>query len=231
MKPASLAVIKVGGSLLDWPQLPERLTAFLGAGHEASRADRTVLIVGGGRAVDVIRTLDVIHRLGERTAHELALHALDLTAAILAALVPGSIVVDRMVSLFEAWEGTLFPILAPRRVLDEIERSSIDPLPASWEVTSDTIAARIAVHLEAQCLVLLKSAALPPSMTLDDAARHGLVDLMLPLAARSLPRVEYVNLRDPSVQPCQLFPVPGGRVDRTPEARVAEERATKPRVS
>ena len=62
-------------------------------------------------------------------------------------------------------------------------------------MTSDTIAARIAVFLEAGLLVLLKSAPLPAGATREDAARLGLVDPMLPSVARSIPRVEYVNLR------------------------------------
>ncbi len=213
MKPASLAVIKVGGSLFDWPLLPARLTVFLDAIEERGRGDRPVLIAGGGLAVDAIRTLDEIHRLGDDTAHQLAMRALDLTAMILAALVPGSIVIDRIESLTEVWKASSIPILSPRRVLADIELAHHNALPASWEVTSDTIAARVAVHLEAECLILLKSAPWPASSnshdassTLEDAARLGLVDSMLPAAARSLLRVEYLNLRGPSLEPRLLLP-------------------------
>jgi len=206
VKPVSLTVIKVGGSLLDWPLLPERLTAFLDASQDCGRVDRIVLIAGGGPAVDVIRALDQIHRLGDETAHQLALHALDLTGTILATLLPGSILVDRIESLVEVWKREAIPILAPRKVLDEIDLARSDPLPSSWEVTSDTIAARVAVHLEAECLVLLKSAPVPASSTLDEAVRLGLIDRVLPEVARSLTRVEYLNLRGPSLEPCLLIP-------------------------
>jgi len=206
VKPVSLTVIKVGGSLLDWPLLPERLTAFLDASQDGGRVDRIVLIAGGGPAVDVIRALDQIHRLGDETAHQLALHALDLTGTILATLLPGSILVDRIESLVEVWKREAIPILAPRKVLDEIDLARSDPLPSSWEVTSDTIAARVAVHLEAECLVLLKSAPVPASSTLDEAVRLGLIDRVLPEVARSLTRVEYLNLRGPSLEPCLLIP-------------------------
>jgi 5-(aminomethyl)-3-furanmethanol phosphate kinase len=204
--PASLTVVKVGGSLFDWPLLPSRLTAFLKATHERGGASRIVLIAGGGAAVDMIRSLDRIHRLGDQAAHELALHALDLTAKVLASMVSGTVPVDRIELLSEVWNRGLIPILAPRRMLGENAHYEHDRLPASWEVTSDTIAAWVAIYLHAERLVLLKSKSLPAASTLDDAARDGLVDPMLPTAARSLARVEYLNFRDLSSEPCVLVP-------------------------
>jgi aspartokinase-like uncharacterized kinase len=207
----SLAVIKVGGSLLDWPALPGRLTAFLDGRRTSKPAERLVLIAGGGPAADLIRTLDRIHGLGDRTAHVLALHALDLTAILLAAIVPGSSAVDRIEALTGAWDAGTVPILAPRPILSMIDRlgsgSGLDRLPASWDVTSDSIAARIAVYLEADALILLKSASLPPgaSRDKDTAARLGLVDPTFPAAARAVPRVAYFNLREPEAEPEDLL--------------------------
>jgi len=204
--PSTLTVVKVGGSLFDWPELPRRLAAFLAYRRTIVPPAHTVLIAGGGPAVDVLRALDRIHELGDEPAHQLALHALDLTAVILAALVPGSIVVDRIESLDGAWDARSILILAPRRSISELARTARAPLPATWDVTSDTIAARLAEALGAQCLILLKSAPLPPAASRRDAARLGLVDPMFPAVARSLPRVEYLNLREPSLDPCLLPP-------------------------
>ena len=103
--------------------------------------------------------------------------------------------VDRLDKLAAARDGASVAILAPRNVLTEIERRGAAPLPASWDATSDTIAARIAAHLEARSLVLLKSTSVPAGATREDAARLGVVDPMFPVAARSIPRVEIVNLR------------------------------------
>ncbi len=201
----TLAVVKVGGSLFDWPDLPFRLTAYLGARRAIHPTERTVLIAGGGPAADWIRTLDRIHRLGDEAAHGLALHALDLTAVVLVRLVAGSIVCDCLEMLPAAWDSQSIPILAPRKVLLEIDRDSPDPLPATWQVTSDAIAARIAVFLEASSLVLLKSAPLPQDATRQDAARLELVDPVFASVARSIPRVEYVNLRSDLLN-CRLLP-------------------------
>jgi aspartokinase-like uncharacterized kinase len=202
----TLTVTKVGGSLLDWPLLPRRLSAFLTRRRDFVPSERMVLIAGGGAAADVVRALDRTHELGGQRAHELALHALDLTAHVLAQLVPGSTVVVRIAALDDAWSAGSIPIIAPRRALRELEQSGIAPLPASWAVTSDSISARIAVALRAGCLVLLKSAPLPANATRAEAARLGLVDPMLPNVAQPLTRVEYLNLREPSLDPRLLPP-------------------------
>ena len=89
VSPGPILVVKLGGSLLDWPEWPARLLAFL-----ATRPGRrAVLVVGGGRFADALRELDRLHALGEERSHVLALHALDLTAEVAAALLPGAAVV------------------------------------------------------------------------------------------------------------------------------------------
>ena len=70
-----LVVIKVGGSLFDWPDLPHRLAAFLdqSRGQEPCFREQAVLIAGGGPFADVIRTMDQVHDPGDekRTAWRL----------------------------------------------------------------------------------------------------------------------------------------------------------------
>ncbi len=62
-----LVVIKVGGSLFDWPELPRRLAAFLdrNRSHEPCLREQAVLIAGGGPFADIIRTMDKTHSLGD----------------------------------------------------------------------------------------------------------------------------------------------------------------------
>ena len=183
-------VIKVGGSLLDLPALPSRLLAYL-AGRSG---ERQVLVVGGGGAADWVRDLDRVHGLGEETAHALAMRALDLTAYALAAAVPGLDVVDHPRDLGACWAAGRTPIFCPRRLLDEDDRVAPDPLPHSWDVTSDSIAARVARCLRARELVLLKSVSLPTGVDLAEAARLGLVDPAFPAVVSGLV-VTLVNLR------------------------------------
>ena len=205
MTRSSLTVIKVGGSLFDWPELPRRLTELIDAQQSADPEERLLLIAGGGAAADMVRTLDRVHRLGEETAHRLALHAMDLSAIILAELLPGTVPVHSLDTLRAVWSVGSIPVVAPRLILVEVERSGQDGLPASWDVTSDTIAAWTALHLGADRLIFLKSAPLPLGTTRLEAARLGLVDPMLPIVAGPLSRVEYLNLRERGSEP-QFLP-------------------------
>jgi aspartokinase-like uncharacterized kinase len=186
-------VLKVGGSLFDWPDLPGCLSEALS--ERLAAGQRMVVLAGGGPAVDFVRALDRTFDLGDRAAHHLALRSLDLTAHVLAALVPGLDVVDELAALDTVWERRRIPILAPRRFLDEHDSRSPSPLPHTWDVTSDTIAARVAVWLGARDLILLKSTSLPPDTDRREAARLGLVDPLFPETSRDLERVWYINVR------------------------------------
>jgi aspartokinase-like uncharacterized kinase len=192
-----VTVIKVGGSLLEWPELPRRLAAFLDDHRRDGDLSTShyTLMAGGGLAADLIRTMDQIHGLGDERAHRLAIDALDLNARILAAILPGCLVVEGPEELHLACDHGQIAVLAPSRFLEELDDRRPDPLPASWDVTSDSIAARIAVGLNASRLVLLKSACLPPGAGRADAAKLGLVDPFFPVAARELTIVEYICLR------------------------------------
>ena len=191
--PGRIVVAKVGGSLLAWPPLPDRLARFVD--DRRGRGERLVLIAGGGGAADWVRDVDRLHALGDEVAHALAVRSLDLTARVLAALVADSEVVRTFDEVDGCWRSRRVPILAPRLVLDD-DRSSPDPLARNWDTTTDTIAARVAVLLHADELVLLKSAGLPPGTTRDEAARLGIVDAAFPRASRGLSSVVVVNLRE-----------------------------------
>jgi 5-(aminomethyl)-3-furanmethanol phosphate kinase len=204
MTPACSSVIKVGGSLFDWPEFRRRMTDFLNNREAVDRDGRIVLIAGGGPAADVVRALDRVHAIGESTAHRLALRAMDLTAVILAALLPGTVGVQSVEDMATVWSTGAIPVLAPRLPIEQWERSGDNSLPASWDVTSDSIAAWLACHLAADRLILIKSAPLPAGTDRRLAARLGLVDPMFPIVARPLHRVEYLNLREPACQPRNL---------------------------
>jgi aspartokinase-like uncharacterized kinase len=186
-------VIKVCGSLFDWPDLPRYVASSLE--ERQATGDRLVLLAGGGQAADLVRDLDRTFGLGDLRAHRLALRSLDLTAHLLAEMIPGLDVVEAIPALAVVWERERIPVFAPRRWLDEVDAVSADPLPPSWDVTSDAIAARLASVLGADELVLLKSAPLPSGCSRREAARLGLVDPVFPDVSRTLARVVYLDYR------------------------------------
>jgi aspartokinase-like uncharacterized kinase len=192
MNEAGPVVIKVGGSLLSWPELPRRLGEFL----RSKATEHLVVVVGGGPLVESIRVLDRTHHLGETRSHSLALQTMDITAHLLASLIEGLTMVDRSVQLASTWSRGGVAVFAPRQFMEIIDARSDAPLPETWETTSDSIAARIAVHLGASSLFLLKSCSPGGLRSVDELASAGLVDPRFPEASRGLAIVNLVNLRE-----------------------------------
>jgi aspartokinase-like uncharacterized kinase len=198
----SLAVVKVGGSLYDWPELGPQLRAWLWQ-QDAPWSD-VLIVPGGGPTANVIRDFDRLHQLGEERAHWLALDALRLNAAFLATLLPGTNVIghwEEVPAQDRDWgkrplrtailDAASFAVWDGRAHLDA-------GLPPCWAVTSDAIAARAAVVYEADHLVLLKSVTVPQGMSWEEAGERGYVDTMFAQVLRQASAnlcVRAVNLR------------------------------------
>jgi len=184
-------VVKVGGSLLDLPDLAKRVRCWLEAQSEAHQ----VLIVGGGRLVEQVRQ----SRAGDEVAaHWLCVDLMRLTAEFLHDRLPEMPLVEDFSELQNrlALPGrTLFSVANWLRQ-QELQQAGTR-LPQSWEVTSDAIAARLAVVLGADELVLLKSAQpeFLPSGDMAALSETGFVDLMCGRLAGELPPWRVVDLR------------------------------------
>jgi 5-(aminomethyl)-3-furanmethanol phosphate kinase len=179
-------LIKIGGSLYDWPLLAERLRALL----KRLEQTRVILFPGGGAGADAIRICDKVHRLGEEAAHWLALRALTVNAYFLQALLPGIPVLARP-------DNQLIAIVDPY-AFAKADEASPGRLPHGWEVTSDSLAVRAAHVLGAHELLLLKSISLRAGTSWLEAARMGFVDAFFPVALAAAPglQVHAVNLRE-----------------------------------
>lgn len=163
-------VVKVGGSLFDHPALGPGLRDFV----EGLHGD-VLLVAGGGGVADAVRKLDRVHGLGEERAHRLALRSLAVTGAFLTAL-----------------------RFASRLNVLDCERFALDDpaLPHTWDVTTDSIAARAAAVFGASRLILLKSVDIPTGTPWDVAAANGWVDAHFPsLVSGAAFAVEVVNFR------------------------------------
>ena len=182
-------VVRLGGSLLDWAAWPTQFRVWL----ESQSPAKTMLLVGGGQFVETIRKLDRTHQLGETKSHWLCIKALRLSAALAAELLSP---IAFMPKPFEMDCPDLS--LADVDFLMELDASkSVRPLPQTWDVTSDSIAARAATLFQADELVLLKSTLPERSGSLRGYAEAGYVDPHFPICAKSIPRIRFVNLRHP----------------------------------
>jgi aspartokinase-like uncharacterized kinase len=186
---SSVAVVKLGGSLLNVPDLPRRLERLLSAHSET----RPVLIVGGGAPVDGVRDWARAFSLGEAAAHELALQAMDLTATLATKILPRASIVASFDEAKEAWADGALPVFSPWS--SDLRASILSSLPQSWAVTSDSLAAWTAIQWQAEALWLLKSINSPVGIGWHEAAGQGVVDEFFPVLSARLSQIFWCNLR------------------------------------
>ncbi len=184
---APTAVVKLGGSLLDLPDLAQRLDQL-----RPEWGLRPLMIVGGGAAADLVRAWDQLYGLGEERAHWLALDSLALTARLLATLWPATCVARR--GEYEAvWGEGRVPLV---NAWEWFEASLAEQAPApphTWETTTDTIAAWIAAITGAESLWLLKSVPGPASIA--EATEWETVDPQFAAWVPAHRPIHWVNLR------------------------------------
>ena len=188
-----LRVIKIGGSLLDKPEIANELQRWIAIQDKAFN----ILIVGGGMLVEAIHRYSQIHRTSDGDAHELCLSAMSVTARMFFIQWSGELPVCR--SLVECRAGNASGgvcLLDVQEIFNDAATVHWGAMPRDWSVTSDSIAAYVASAIEAVELVLLKSASLPQPPSAERAAEMGYVDPYFPTLAGQLRSVRCVNFRD-----------------------------------
>ena len=198
-----LQVAKVGGSLLRWNKLGASLADWLAKGGANSIS---LIIVGGGIRADAIRELDRRESLTSEDAHWRAVEAMNNNLHDLFNLMTTHHQVKaNLLTSFESVRSFIrisedslsigCGFLDSLEFLVNVEPfADGTPLPHSWDVTSDSIAARWADVLGAE-LVLLKSIDAPRGYSLKQLSELGVVDRFFPVAAARNQAVRVVNLR------------------------------------
>ena len=141
-------VVKLGGGVLAHT---EHFDAALAAISAAARVNRLLVVPGGGPFADAVRDVDRQLTLSDDASHWMAVLAMDQYAELLASKLAGGVVVSTKREIPAALDAGHVPVLAPSRWLREV-----DPLPHSWDVTSDSIAAWVAGEVGSRSLVLVK---------------------------------------------------------------------------
>jgi aspartokinase-like uncharacterized kinase len=183
-----LTVVKVGGGLAREAG-DDALHALCARIAEVGTRHPLLVVPGGGQFADAVREHDRRHGLRPPTAHRMAILAMEQLGWALADLIPGAV---RCAEPRAVRDGAV-SVLLPAALLAER-----DPLPRSWDVTSDSIAAWVAATAGAGRLVLVKPVAglyhaWPPEgepiaqLTVDELAALRLagVDAHLPAALRA----------------------------------------------
>ncbi len=165
---ATDVVVKLGGGMLRRPAL---LQPVLDAIAGAARRRRLLVVPGGGPFADAVRAADAAFALGDDVAHWMAVLATDQLAHLVASRLAGAALAESLGGIEAAHRAGRVPVLAPYRWLREA-----DPLPHSWAVTSDSVAAWVAGAVGARRLVLVKPAGARGDRLVDDQFAAALPD-------------------------------------------------------
>ena len=175
-------VVKLGGGVLAHAEYFDGVLAAIG---EAARERALLIVPGGGPFADAVRDVDRRFHLSDDAAHWMAVLAMDQYAHLVASRVSRGVVVTTPNDIARACDSSRVAVLAPSQWLRDA-----DPLPHSWNVTSDSIAAWVAGEVGARQLILIK----PPLLRLSDRPGSGEAsagttdrDLVDPYFARALP--------------------------------------------
>lgn len=184
---SALNVVKLGGSLAFSKALPAWLAA-IGAG-----AGKTVLVVGGGPFADAVRQAQPRMGFDDVAADAMALLAMEQYAVAVASLAQSLAVAESYPRIRRALEAGEVPVWAPSRMVQKARRLAASPssrervdIPASWDVTSDSLAVWLAHKLRARRLFLIKQVpaeargSADQSVTAEHLARTGVVDKAFP---------------------------------------------------
>jgi aspartokinase-like uncharacterized kinase len=163
-------IVKLGGSLARHGQFARWVEALR---HYRSGA---IIVPGGGPFADCVRETQRYMRFDDAAAHRMALLAMEQYAIACASSFPDALLVSDEAQLRPIGEGRIAFWLPGRMTL------GADDLPENWQVTSDSLAAWLAMRLDAPGLVIVKSVdAKTDPVSADALVEREIVD---PLFAR-----------------------------------------------
>jgi len=178
-----LRVIKLGGSLLTAEALPACLAAV------ARLPGCTIVVPGGGAFAEQVRIQQVLHGFDDVAAHRMALLAMQQMALVMHGLQPDFSLLFSVAGFSPSLGAAIWSPSAA-----ELDNAGI---PASWDITSDSLAAWLAGRLEADQLLLVKSAVVANDATLPELQAHGIIDAgFLGFAERLACPINVLNHRD-----------------------------------
>jgi aspartokinase-like uncharacterized kinase len=162
-----MQVIKLGGSLSKSGDLSDCLNRV------AAEQSRAVIVPGGGDFADQVRLAQQQWRFNDEIAHEMAILAMQQMALVFKSLQPDFILADTVTEVKRhlAQSESSMPIIWSPNI-KELNQAGI---AASWEITSDSLAAWLATQLAATELILVKAAAVSTN-NLAQLTEQGIID-------------------------------------------------------
>ncbi|MGN6572559.1 MAG: amino acid kinase family protein [Pseudolabrys sp.] len=169
MRRPDAIIVKLGGSQAGSPHVASWLDAL------AACAGKAVLVPGGGPFADAVRNAQGAIGFDDLAAHHMALLAMEQFGRALASLHAAFALADSMAAITAAMDAGRVPVWTPFALA-----ARAPDVPASWDVTSDSLAAWLAGKLGARRLLLIKHGALSGPADARSLAARGVVDAMFP---------------------------------------------------
>lgn len=164
-----MIVAKLGGSLAEAESLHGWLEPL-----EAGRG-RTVVVPGGGAFAEAVRREQRRQRFSDRAAHRMALLGMEQYALLLADLSSALVPCRTLAEMRAGIAAGQVPVWLPSTMA--LADSTMEE---SWAVSSDSLAAWLASHLEAEALALVKSVPASRPLDAEALAARGVVDEAFP---------------------------------------------------
>jgi aspartokinase-like uncharacterized kinase len=162
-----MKVIKLGGSLInDEPALHQCLNSI-----ERNHSDKVIIVPGGGVFADQVRLMQQQWKFDDKTAHQMAILAMQQMALLLNSIKRTFIVTHTISAINQALLDCSVVIWSP-----DIKELDFSGIRACWDVTSDSLAAWLAGQLSATELIIVKSAEIPLQANIQQMQEAGLLD-------------------------------------------------------
>lgn len=162
-----MIVIKLGGSLA----YADTLADCLNTVEQRYQYKAVVIVPGGGMFADQVRLAQQHWRFDDRTAHQMAVLAMQQMALLFNGLKADFAVVHSVAAIKSQSQQNKIVIWSPDNL--ELDEAGIQ---ASWAITSDSLAAWLANALSASELILVKSAVVDASPSLQQFAEQDIID-------------------------------------------------------
>lgn len=160
-----MIVIKIGGSLAEANTLLHCLNRI----EQNYQNQQVVIVPGGGAFAEQVRIAQQHWQFDDYHAHAMALLAMQQMAWLIHGLKPEFVIADSVHAIKQQTEQNI--IWSPNLV--ELNQAGV---PASWDITSDSLAAWLAHSLSADELIIIKSAVIDPELSLAELTEHGIID-------------------------------------------------------
>ncbi|MGR8999153.1 MAG: amino acid kinase family protein [Gammaproteobacteria bacterium] len=183
-----MIVIKLGGSLTGSDALLKCLESI----EQNYQPGEVVIVPGGGAFADQVRLAQYHWKFDDKTAHSMAILAMQQMAMLFKGLKSHFEIARSVTDIHKQLHQQKIVIWSPDII--DLDNAGIQ---ATWDITSDSLAAWLAGILSARKLILVKSTIIDAGLSLQELAEQNIVDkAFCDFAVLSSIKINIVNAID-----------------------------------